>query len=249
MVRNDAESACTSATTPLIKTGPQLEIRCASLTRGEGSSIPVLFREYRVYNYRKVQTSGRVVRGDGWSVLDATVLAGLLWAAWKWETSELLREVWSTRHVEWTSDMFVLVSGAVFAALYIKSKCTVVLYESVTPIPEIGIQLSVARGLSFPSPASPKTPEHRILIPLSTSHTLIPLSEISTVILNQGLSRFRVQYHLGVVNKGGRGIVVALDATRPGFDVLKEVYHGVREIMFDEFAHDRKPEGRHERVA
>ncbi|WVF65334.1 hypothetical protein IAT40_000060 [Kwoniella sp. CBS 6097] len=100
-----------------------------------------------------------------------------------------------------------------FLVLYTRRKCNVVLYECVTPIPGIGIQLSVVRGVSLPSPIHPKSVKHRILIRLSTSHTMVPLSEISTVILNQGLSGFGVKYYLGIVKAEGSSIVVALDVS------------------------------------
>jgi hypothetical protein len=46
---------------------------------------------------------------------------------------------------------------------------------------------------------------------MSTSHTFIPLNNISAVIINEGLSRWNVRYYLAVVIRRGGGVVVALD--------------------------------------
>ncbi|GFZ47240.1 hypothetical protein JCM24511_04983 [Saitozyma sp. JCM 24511] len=70
---------------------------------------------------------------------------------------------------------------------------------------------------------------------MSTSHTFIPLNNISTVIINEGLSRWNVRYYLAVVIRRGGGVVVALDGMRQPHAVLLEIYHGVREQLFDEY--------------
>lgn len=88
---------------------------------------------------------------------------------------------------------------------HIISMLTLTLPESITPLPSLGLQLSTTRGLSFPHPSS------RLLIPLSTSHTFVPLSEISTVVINEGLRRWSVRYYLAVVRKRGEGVLVAFD--------------------------------------
>lgn len=49
---------------------------------------------------------------------------------------------------------------------------------------------------------------------LSTSHTFIPLQDISTVIINEGLTRWNVRYYLGIVRTGGKGVDVAYDVSR-----------------------------------
>ena len=69
--------------------------------------------------------------------------------------------------------------------------------------------MSTTRGLSIPIRSN------RMLLPLSTSHTFIPLSEISTVIINEGLRRWSVRYYLAVVYKRGQGVLVALDVRDP----------------------------------
>ena len=77
--------------------------------------------------------------------------------------------------------------------------------ESVTPLPGLGIQLSSTRGLQIPFCST--------RLPISTSHTFIPLSDISTIIINEGLTRWSVKHYLAVVKSGGQGVVVALDVS------------------------------------
>jgi phosphatidylinositol glycan class H protein len=63
---------------------------------------------------------------------------------------------------------------------------------------------------------------------MSTSHTFIPLNNISTVIINEGLSRWNVRYYLAVVIRRGGGVVVALDVgdhfPAPDRDALTDRY-------------------------
>ena len=104
------------------------------------------------------------------------------------------------------------------------------------PLPHLGVQLSTTRGLSLPlrlpfrlrpphrQPAQPigdaklEPPIHptggRFYVALSTSHTFIPLQDISTVIINEGLTRWNVRYYLGIVRTGGKGVDVAYDVSR-----------------------------------
>ncbi|BEJ15521.1 hypothetical protein CspHIS471_0501260 [Cutaneotrichosporon sp. HIS471] len=101
------------------------------------------------------------------------------------------------------------------------SSCWRVLYQSVTPLPGLGVQLATVRGFG--------------LGPKSTARRFVPLDDISTVIIHEGLRRWNVRYYLGVVRKRGN-VVVAFDAVHPHPEVLREVYHGVREALYDEYA-------------
>ena len=89
--------------------------------------------------------------------------------------------------------------------------------ESVIPLPSFGLQLSTTRGLSFPNPTSLShwhaTPTFRMILSISTSQTFIPLSDISTVIINEGLSRWSVRYYLAIVKKGGEGVLLSFDVS------------------------------------
>ncbi|WRT69292.1 uncharacterized protein IL334_006276 [Kwoniella shivajii] len=219
-------------TRPLVN-HPQLEIISTPVTIGlvdneTNSSDTLLQVEYRVYNYKQLD-GGRIIRGDGWNLLTILVFIGLTWTAWS-------RAQWNGALAwQWSEQTVTAFLWIISPVIFLKHKCNAVLYETVIPLPSLGIQLSVTKGVSIPSLLCPFTSSRRCLIPLSTSYTFIPLSDISTVILNQALTRFTVRYYLGIVKKRGEGIVLAFHATRPGFQVLKEIYHGVRELMFGEF--------------
>lgn len=97
--------------------------------------------------------------------------------------------------------------------------CSITTYrvESVIPLPGLGIQLSTTCGFSIARPWSSisisKGPFSLILVPINTSHTFIPLNEISTVVINEGLSRWNVHFYLAVIKKRGEGVVVAYDVS------------------------------------
>ncbi|WWC63793.1 uncharacterized protein I303_106398 [Kwoniella dejecticola CBS 10117] len=190
--------------------------------------------EYRVYNYR-VSQNGRMKRGDGWSMSDMGITLSLVWMFWSyrlWNKAKGLYEHASEVRNGWSTEQVVLLAWLTSCILFTRYKCNTVLYESVTPLPGLGIQLASSRGISLPWAYSP---HRRLLLPLTTSYTFIPLADISTVILNQALHRFSVRYYLGVVKKDGRGVVVPYSDVRPRFEVLLEVYHGVRETLFSEY--------------
>lgn len=89
--------------------------------------------------------------------------------------------------------------------------------ESVVPLPSLGLQISTTRGVSIPHPLlllGSKSPGARWLIPLGTSRRFIPLSTISTIIINERLTRWSVRYYLAVVLRGGEGVVVLLEVSR-----------------------------------
>lgn len=82
--------------------------------------------------------------------------------------------------------------------------------ESVVALPSLGVQLETTRGLSLGLPFA--DPLHSPCIPISTSATFMPLEEISTIVVNEGLRLWRVEYYLAVVHRGGR-ISVAYDVS------------------------------------
>jgi hypothetical protein len=71
----------------------------------------------------------------------------------------------------------------------------------------LGIQLQTTRGISLS--LSHKTPSIRI--PLFTSSTFIPLEEISTIVIHEGLRGWRVEYYVAVIKRSGAGIVVGYE--------------------------------------
>jgi hypothetical protein len=70
--------------------------------------------------------------------------------------------------------------------------------ESVTPLPGLGVQLATVRGLGVG--------------PSSTARRFVPLDDISTVVIHEGLRRWSVRYYLGIVRKRG-DVVVAFDVS------------------------------------
>ncbi|GMK56029.1 hypothetical protein CspeluHIS016_0210850 [Cutaneotrichosporon spelunceum] len=122
----------------------------------------------------------------------------------------------------WQAGPILLPATAFTLALALTlASCWRVRYQSVTPLAGLGIQLATARGFGVG--------------PKSTERKFVPLDDISTVIIHEGLRRWNVRYYLGVVKKRG-DIVVAFDAVHPHPEVLRQVYHCVREVLFDEYA-------------
>lgn len=48
---------------------------------------------------------------------------------------------------------------------------------------------------------------------MSTTKTFIPLEDISTVVINEGLTKWSVRYYLSVIRKNGAGVAVAFDVS------------------------------------
>ncbi|KAL1407491.1 hypothetical protein Q8F55_006924 [Vanrija albida] len=116
--------------------------------------------------------------------------------------------------------------AAAAAALALLAASRSVLYQSLTPLPALGLQLATTRGLSLPLLPP---------LPLSTTRRFVPLADVDTVVIHEGLVRFNVRFYLAVVRRGGRDVVVAFDEVHPALEVLKEVYHAAREQLFDEY--------------
>ncbi|KAK6906383.1 hypothetical protein L486_06053 [Kwoniella mangroviensis CBS 10435] len=207
---------------------PQLEIIKTQL----GPSADINHVEYRVYNFQRLN-NGRVLRGDGWGLRDLVIISIWVWFGWKRSLWLDANTLLVNRHLYRNPQTLMILGWIISLLMYIYTKCITIIYESIIPLPNLGTQLSTIRGLSFPWPF---IPSKRIYIPVRSSNTFVPLSDISTIILNQALFRFSVRYYLGIVKKDGQGVVVAFNNIRPGFEVLREVYHGAREIMFEEYA-------------
>ncbi|KAG8993843.1 hypothetical protein FRB90_000588 [Tulasnella sp. 427] len=109
-------------------------------------------------------------------------------------------------------------------------------WESVIAIPGIGLQLESHYGLPHTPFSHPRS--------LGCKRQFIPLSSIMDVVLNEGLSFWEVRYYLAVVYRevGSRDgtvkVAVPFKAIRTYGVMLKEVYHGLRETLFDEYASD-----------
>lgn len=70
--------------------------------------------------------------------------------------------------------------------------------ESLTPMPSLGVQLGTAKGLTV------MNWEWKI----SHSKRFVPLSDVSTVVIHEGLVRWGVSYYLAVV---GSSVTVAFE--------------------------------------
>jgi hypothetical protein len=79
--------------------------------------------------------------------------------------------------------------------------------------PKVGVQLQTTRGISIGLPFLISSNAYRFRIPLSTSSDLVPLEQISTIIIHEGLRRWRVEYYLAIVKRSGAGIVVGFQVS------------------------------------
>lgn len=80
--------------------------------------------------------------------------------------------------------------------------------ESVTALPGLGLQLSTTTTCHPPLLARP-------LFSLSSSKTFIPLSDISSVVIHEGLTRLSVRYYLAIIKRNGHSIQVAFPVSPP----------------------------------
>ncbi|KAL8284267.1 hypothetical protein RQP46_005016 [Phenoliferia psychrophenolica] len=94
-------------------------------------------------------------------------------------------------------------SALVLLALFVKSRTSSVLNESILAIAGLGLQLSTTRGLvlSFPTLSTP------LKIPLSTSRLFLPLASISDVVINEGIYGWTIIYYLVIIQDEGQGPV------------------------------------------
>lgn len=86
-----------------------------------------------------------------------------------------------------------------FAAWLLKS-------ESALAIPGVGVQLSTTRYLALPFLSN-------LRLPYSASKAFIPINDVSTIVINEGLHRWSVRYFLAVIEREGRSIHVAFDVS------------------------------------
>ena len=210
---------------------PELEVTSTRL--GEGWT-----REYKVDNFRTLK-SGRIISGnEGWHWLDLIlavlalwlvydqrlVLTSMKWSEQGWRFLDIVSWLGGTMssakpsHLAsrppWlcpASSIPGLASHSIVRICYghdSVARCS--LTESVVTLPHLGIQLSTTRQIKLPL-----FPYCRI--PLSSSKMFIPLPEISTVVINEGLSRWSVRYYLAIIKRGGQGVEVAFDVGRLDF--------------------------------
>ncbi|ORX39278.1 hypothetical protein BD324DRAFT_649358 [Kockovaella imperatae] len=183
--------------------------------------------EYRVYNVR-YHPSGRVVRGDGWGLLDLIVLSGLVYAASRTQwTSYIAQEERLDFWHLWQSPITLLL---VFLAWsFVKTQT--VLYQSITVNADYTLALKTVRGISIPTirPDGLRSVD-RHHIPLRITRHLVALSEVSTIVINECLTRWNARYYLAVLCLGGN-IIVPFDIVSPVHAILVEIYHELHEVL------------------
>lgn len=81
-------------------------------------------------------------------------------------------------------------------------------------LPDLGVQLQMTRGLCLALPFLASNNAYRIQLPLSTSSVFIPLEQISTIVIHEGLRRWRVEYYLAFIKRSGAGISVGFPVSR-----------------------------------
>jgi len=101
-------------------------------------------------------------------------------------------------------------------------RATRVLWESVVVLPSKDLQLEVHRGLTG--------------YPMHVERRMIPASQISAVIINEGLYGWNVRYYLAVLTKVNetQSIHVLYENQLPRMPILRDVYHNLQELLFDD---------------
>ncbi|ELU40953.1 PIG-H domain-containing protein [Rhizoctonia solani AG-1 IA] len=104
--------------------------------------------------------------------------------------------------------------------------------ESIFVFPSVGIQLETCRGLVFLG---------QYVLSAGASRYFLPLAGISDIVINEGLCGWNVRRYLAVLSAGESRLHVVFQNIDPPFPVLKEVYHGLRETLFDEWDEEEGP--------
>ncbi|KAI0319367.1 hypothetical protein OF83DRAFT_1055103 [Amylostereum chailletii] len=164
-----------------------------------------LCREYRVENWHLAcDGSGKIISSTVQLSWTDALIALIVSVAWPLARS----------HSVYTTVMISMLG------IYIYSKCTQVLWESVLVLPPHGLQFETHRG--FPPYA------------LFASRTFIPSSELRDLVINEGLRRWDVRYYIAAVYKpseGGLRLHVAFESLIPRFPVLVTVYKGIHDCL------------------
>ncbi|WVR08841.1 hypothetical protein IAU60_005899 [Kwoniella sp. DSM 27419] len=217
---------------------PQLDI---IQTRSQHGHSGYTQTEYRVYNYQRL-ASGKIKRGDGWSAMAITQqVIGIGSQIVQADVPHVLA-CWSNlRRADSVTKEILLLTSLLCLGVVLYTRTRVVLYESVTSLPSLGLQVSTTRGVSLPCLRRRQhTGRERHLFPLSTSTTFIPLSDLSTVVAAQGLQS-GVAYYMAVITRGQQGRVIAFSTTGPDIDILKEVYLGIKETLLEDHKAEDRP--------
>ncbi|EUC66943.1 GPI-GlcNAc transferase complex, PIG-H component [Rhizoctonia solani AG-3 Rhs1AP] len=181
------------------------------LVISKGFELTVLKFDSGIVEYRVGRHSSRIAKGreGGFGV----AIALLVQCAWDRLNGEW---TWGT-----TRGVFLVIS---FLFLYMRF--TEVQHESILALPSIGLQLETHRGLRLFG--------HHVLS-TGVSREFLPIAAVSDVIINEGLCGWNIRRYLAVLSAGESRLRVVFQALDPPFPILKEVYHGIRETLFEEW--------------
>jgi len=75
---------------------------------------------------------------------------------------------------------------------------------------------------------------------VTLSRRFIPLTSIRDIVITEALRRWDIRYYLAVVHEmqsvaREEEFMVPFENTQLLFPILKEVYHGLRETLYDEY--------------
>ncbi|PVG03541.1 hypothetical protein CPB86DRAFT_748832 [Serendipita vermifera] len=199
---------------PLKRTHPELEIR---------DNLPLSI-EYRVYNYKLSKDGTNVSkRGTTWTLFDVlAILAAMTYTWYKFHSS-----------------LWVVLVGV----LLLWHKAVRLAWESVVVVPSLGIQIEKCKGFSLPFTSR--------IWPFSASRHFIPIDCLHDILINESLYRWDWYYYLAILQRDppkplhddmphNLSIQVAFEDILPPLPVVREIYHGVREVLFQEFKEDEK---------
>ncbi|EFA80321.1 putative glycosyltransferase [Heterostelium album PN500] len=112
------------------------------------------------------------------------------------------------------SFMFILLSIVIIIRLFLK--LFIVREESLTVIRELGVQLR--KKYYF----------------IGESTRFIEKPKIQSIIINEGISRYRVTFYMAFLVEGKQKMVLAFDDLIPRINVLLKIYRGTRSLMYGE---------------
>ncbi|KAI6008069.1 hypothetical protein EDC04DRAFT_3123178 [Pisolithus marmoratus] len=165
------------------------------------------FHEYRVENWRLARDgSGRIIRGAvawTWLNLCLPLFVSFFWPKLRGNNAGLA------------------LIGIVLS-VFVWSRCSQTLYESVLVFPTLGIQLETHIG-------------HPSLGPLFVSRRFIHASCLEDFVIHEGIRRWNVRYFLAAIKRSNNGSIsfhVAFENILPYFPVLLQVYTRVQNSMF-----------------
>ncbi|KAE9399254.1 hypothetical protein BT96DRAFT_882194 [Gymnopus androsaceus JB14] len=161
------------------------------------------FHEYRVENWHLARDgSGSIIRGASpwsWRYSLLPLIVSVLWP----KAGPLIR---------------VLISFVTI--LFLWTRCTQVIHESVIVLPAHGIQLETHRG--FPP------------LTFFVSRRFVPHTMLRDVVINEGIKKWDIRYYLVALKEGTTSRIkleLCYPNILPHFPILLQVYRDLREFL------------------